>query len=48
MGYGQRAMKLLQEYYEGKIVNLDEKDETRNGRKLDDAETNNVDDDVNY
>jgi N-acetyltransferase 10 len=24
MGYGQRAMKLLKEYYEGKIVNLNE------------------------
>ena len=48
MGYGQRAMKLLQEYYEGKIVNLDEKDNTKNGRKLDDNETNNVDDDVSF
>jgi N-acetyltransferase 10 len=29
MGYGQRAMKLLQEYYEGKILNLNENDETK-------------------
>jgi len=28
MGYGKRAMKLLQEYYEGKIVNVDERDES--------------------
>ena len=34
MGYGQRAMKLLQEYYEGKIVNLDE-NESKSRRKLD-------------
>ena len=27
MGYGQRSMKLLQEYYEGKIVNINEEEE---------------------
>ena len=28
MGYGSRAMELLQKYYEGKIQNLSEREET--------------------
>jgi len=33
MGYGKRAMKLLQEYYEGKIVGVDENEQ--NGKDED-------------
>lgn len=39
MGYGQRAMKLLKEYYEGKIISLNEKDEDK-------TEVKNVEDEV--
>lgn len=36
LGYGQRAMRLLKEYYEGKIVNLNENDEQdKKARHLD-------------
>ena len=34
MGYGQRAMRLLQEYYEGKIINLNEEDTAANGEDI--------------
>lgn len=44
MGYGQRAMKLLQEYYEGKIMNLNE-DEPRKIKDDDEDEDKNVTDD---
>lgn len=44
MGYGQRAMKLLQEYYEGKIVNLNENE--TDSIKPAEPEENVVDDQV--
>ena len=44
MGYGARAMKLLQDYYEGKIVNLSEDDKGENGEK----EIEVVPEDVSY
>lgn len=45
MGYGQRAMKLLQEYYEGKIVNLNENDDGKKKIK-DKNELENIEDEV--
>ncbi len=45
MGYGQRAMKLLQEYYEGKILNLNESDDEQS-KKNKKEEIQIVDDDV--
>ena len=45
MGYGQRAMKLLQEYYEGKILNLNET-EGKSGMEAAQTEIEAVNDDV--
>ena len=33
MGYGQRAMNLLRDYYEGKIISLNEDDDEENDNK---------------
>jgi N-acetyltransferase 10 len=35
MGYGQRAMNLLRDYYEGKIVNVNEDEDKEIGEPLD-------------
>jgi N-acetyltransferase 10 len=45
MGYGQRAMKLLQEYYEGKIGNLNENDDGKKKIK-EKNELENIEDEV--
>jgi N-acetyltransferase 10 len=47
MGYGQRAMKLLQEYYEGKIVNLNENEDGKK-RIKDKNELDVVEDEVSF
>lgn len=46
MGYGQRAMKLLQEYYEGKIVNLDEEKDKKSKSSEEKSEFETVTDEV--